>query len=360
MSANDADAVRAALRRAIPVTFAVGAAAFDANAGRGDAAPFSSEGLAFDGGPKPEVSAAGIGLATADPGRNEDGAARYGTLSGSSAAAALTAGAAALLAQARPDLDAAGLKQALVASSRRGGGAAAGTVDPSGAAAVELVADPPSVGLGVALVENSTVSRAVTLRNVSRRPLDVSIEAGTADAADIVVDVRPRVVKLRPGATAVIAVSAKVPLLPRPPAALGGALRVRVRNGATLRVPWTIAVPLAKRDLISSARLSSRIFEPSDVDPAVLTVVAGRVDGSAERPQLLPLEELAIDLYRGDRRLGRLSLVRDLLPGRYSFGITGRGVGGRRLPPGKYALRLTAVPVGGGQADLEIVPFAIS
>ena len=87
------------------------------------------------------MSAAGVGLATSDPGRNEDGAARYGTLSGSSAAAALAAGAAALLAQARPDLDAAGLKQALVATARRSGGASVGTVDPSAAAAVELVAD---------------------------------------------------------------------------------------------------------------------------------------------------------------------------------------------------------------------------
>ncbi len=359
LSANDADAVRAALRRAIPVTLAVGAAAFDANAGRGEVAPFSSEGLAFDGGPKPDLNAAGIGLATSDPGRNEDGAARYGTLSGSSAAAALTAGAAALLAQTRPDLDAAGLKQALVASSRRGSGTA-GTVDPSGAAAIELVAEPPAVGLGVALAENSTVSRPVTLRNVSRRPLVVSIEPGAADAADIVVDVRPRAARLRPGASLQIVVSATVPLLPRAPAALGGALRVRVKNGATLRVPWTIAVPLAKRDLILSARLSSRSFEPSDVDPAVLTVVAGRVDGSAERPQLLPLEELTIDLYRGERRLGRLAVVRDLLPGRYSFGITGRGVGGAHLPPGEYALHLVAVPVGGGEADEETVPFAIS
>ena len=68
LSANGADAVRAALRRAVPVTLAVGAAAFDANAGRGEVAPFSSEGLAFDGGPKPDLNAAGIGLATSDPG----------------------------------------------------------------------------------------------------------------------------------------------------------------------------------------------------------------------------------------------------------------------------------------------------
>ncbi len=359
LSAGDAEIVRSALRRAIPVTLAVGAAAFDPNAALGDAAPFSSEGLAFDGGPKPEVSAAGIGLATSDPGRNEDGAARYGTLSGSSAAAALTAGAAALLAQARPDLDAAGLKQALVASSRRTGGAAAGRVDPSGAAAVELVADPPTVGLGVALAENADVGRIVTLRNVSRRALELTIEPGTADAADIEVDVIPRSVKLRPGASVEIAVSARVPLLPKAPAALGGALRVKIKNGARLLVPWTIAVPLAKRDLIRSARLSSKIFAPSDVEPAVLTVIAGRVDGSAERPQLLPLEALRIDLYRGDRRLGRLALVRDVLPGRYSFGITGRGVDGRRLPRGAYELRITAVPVGGGDEDEKIVPFAI-
>ena len=107
-----------------------------------------------------------------------------------------------------------------------------------------------------------------------------------------------------------------------------------MRGGTTLKVPWAIAVPLVKRDLIPVARLSSRTFVPSDVEPAVLTVVAGRVDGTAERPQLLPLEQLAIELYRGEKNLGRLALVRDLLPGRYSFGITGRGPGGKRLPPG--------------------------
>jgi hypothetical protein len=92
----------------------------------------------------------------------------------------------------------------------------------------------------------------------------------------------------------------------------------------------------------------------------VLTVVAGRIDGSAERPQLQPLSELTIDLYRGDRNLGRLALVRDVLPGRYSFGITGRGINGGRLPPGPYVLRLTAIPVGGGATDEQLVPFTIS
>jgi hypothetical protein len=360
LSATDADAVRLALRGSIPVTLAVGAAAFDVNDGLGATAPFSSEGLAFDGGPKPEVSAAGIGLATSDPGRDEDGAARYGTLSGSSAAAAITAGAAALLAQARPDLDAAGLKQALVATTKRGVGTVGGLIDPSAAAAVELVADPPAVGLGAALAPNTTVRRGITLRNVTRRTLELTIEPGTADAADIVVETLPQKAKLRPGRSVHVAVAATVPLLPRAPAALGGALRVKVKGGATLQIPWTIAVPSAKRDLIPSARLSSRSFLPSDVDPVVLTVVAGRVDGSIERPQLLPLESLAIELYRGDDHyVGRLALVRDLLPGRYAFGITGRGPGGKRLPPGTYELRLTATPVDGGATDEQVVPFTI-
>ena len=84
--------------------------------GRGIAA-FSSRGLAFDGRVKPEVAAGGVGIATGEPGSNEDGSPRFATVNGSSAAAAVVAGAAALLAQARPELDAAALKSVLVGSS---------------------------------------------------------------------------------------------------------------------------------------------------------------------------------------------------------------------------------------------------
>jgi hypothetical protein len=339
---------------------AIGASAFDTNGEDGQLAPFSSQGLGLDAAPKPDALAAGVGLATADPGRNEDGTARYGTISGTSAAAALAAGAAALLAQARPDLDAAALRQALVASARRtGSGSGAGSVDPSAAAAVELVADPPAVGLGSASTKDAQVGHTVTLRNVTRRALDVTIESAGVDQADIDVTVEPSSLRLRPGAAAEVSVLAYVPLLPRAPAALDGVLRVRVRNGTTLRVPWSIAVPVTGRALIGSARLSSPSFTPSDADPTVLTVVAGRVDGTAERPQLLPLEQLRIDLYRGEKRLGVLAGLRDVLPGRYSFGITGRSPNGRRLRPGTYELRVTAIPVAGGALDVERVPFSI-
>ena len=155
-----------------------------------------------------------------------------------------TAGAAALLAQARPDLDAGGLKQALVASARRGARATTGTVDPSAAASSELVSMPPAVPLGVALKADTTLRRTITLRNVSRRALDVVIEPGGSDAADITVDTDPASARLRPGSSLKVLVAAVVPLLPRAPSALDGVLRVKVRGGATLRNPWTIAVPL--------------------------------------------------------------------------------------------------------------------
>ena len=58
----------------------------------GALAPFSSMGLALDGGSRPPIAAPGVGLVTSVPGRNEGGAARYGTISGSSAAAALVTG----------------------------------------------------------------------------------------------------------------------------------------------------------------------------------------------------------------------------------------------------------------------------
>jgi hypothetical protein len=51
--------------------------------------------------------------------------------------------------------------------------------------------------------------------------------------------------------------------------------------------------------------------------------------------------------------------LRDVLPGRYAFGVTGRGPGGVRLRPGRYVLRVVGVPVGGGPASTVDVPFRV-
>lgn len=357
VSARIAAEVRASLAAGIPVELAVGAAAFGDNPGARRAAPFSSTGLAFDGGEGTEIAAPGVGLVTSVPGRGEGGAARYGTVSGSSAAAAVVAGAAALLAQARPDLDAGGLRGALVASARRvPGSAELGLVDPSAASAVELVADPPAVALPALVDGKHATTGPVTLRNVSRRVLDVRLRP--AAIAGITVRTTPERVVLRPGRAIRVALSVDAEVRPAAPAALGGVVRAIVGPGARLRIPWTAAVPVGSA-AVTGVELSTAAFAPSDRRPAVLTLVAGRVDGTRDRPQLLPLSRLEIELYRGTRRVGTLVRLRNLLPGRYAFGITGRGPRGGRLPSGSYVLRVRAMPVGGGRPTIENVPFRL-
>jgi hypothetical protein len=321
-------------------------------------APFSSTGLALDGSQGTEVAAPGVGLVTSVPGRNEGGTARYGTLSGSSAAAAVVAGAAALLAEARPDLDAAGLRGALVTSARRGSaGEEPGLVSPAAASAVELVAEPSALALPALVGKKRGSSGSVTLRNVSRRVLVVRLQPGAA-AAGVTVRTRPERVVIRPGKRARITVSMETSVRPAAPGALEGVLRAVVGPGTRLRIPWTAAVPVAL-PAITRATLTSAEFKANDRTPAVLSLVAGRVDGSVERPQLLPLARLEIVLFRGKRRVGTLVRLRDLLPGRYAFGVTGRGPRGARLPAGGYRLSVIGVPVGGGSPTVVMIPFRL-
>ncbi len=349
--------VRAALRSGVPVELSVGASAFDRNPVYRSVAPFSSTGLALDGSEQPELGAPGVGLVTSVPGRNEGGSARYGTISGSSAAAAVVAGAAALLADARPDLDAGGLRATLVASSRRGAGGV-GLVSPEAASAVELVADPPAVGLGALHDGSRRISGQVVLRNVSRRPLSVRLRPGAA-ASGVTVELGRTTVSLRPGRSVSIPLRVRAETRPSPPGALSGTVVATARRGVRLRIPWSVAVPLTSRPVVSDVSLSDESFAPSDRSPAVLSLVAGRVDGPPERPQILPLTRLDVDLYRGTRRLGRLVRLRDLLPGRYALGVTGRGPRGVRLPAGTYVLRVLGAPVGGGPPTVVNVSFRL-
>lgn len=358
VSAAIAAEVRAELAAGIPVELGIGAAAFGRNADLGTVAPFSSTGLAFDGSQGALVAAPGVGLVTSVPGRDEGGAARYGTMSGSSAAAALVAGSATLLAEARPDLDAAGLRGALVTSARHdGGGDEPGVVSPAAASAVELVADPPALSLPALVGDGRGSSGQVMLRNVSRRTLVVRLQPGAA-AAGVEVRTRPERLVLRPGLRARVAVTMRARVRPAAPGALQGTVRAVVGPGTRLRIPWTAAVPVTL-PVVTRASLSTAEFAASDRRPAVLTLVAGRVDGSPERPQLLPVSRLEILLYRGERRVGTLVRLRDLLPGRYAFGMTGRGPRGARLPAGAYEVRILGVPVGGGKPTVVTIPFRL-
>ena len=355
-----ADAIRIDVSDGRPVELSVGATSIGANPDLGTVAPFSSGGLAFDGTPKPDIAAPGVGLITSDPGVDEDGAPRFAAVSGSSVAAAVVAGAAALLAESRPDLDAAALKAALVqtgALRAAADRAAPGLVDVAAAAGTEVVVDPPSVGFGIPLGTGNQVNVDVTVRNVSRRRLKIDFDPRSAGSGARL-QILPASLALAPGESASVGVFGRVPVLPSTPGGLSGAFRVVPQFAAPFRIRWAIALPVQDKPLLSGLHLSQTTFAPSDANPAVLSVVAGRVDGTAASPQLVPLEQLQLDLYHGDRLLGTIARIRDLLPGQYAFGLTGRSPRGGQLPPGSYSVRLEATAVT-DQTDHQTVRFHI-
>ena len=347
-----ARAARRALADGVDVTIAIGAPQAIENTAAGVIAPFSSRGLAYGGGAKPELAAAAIAVATAEPGRNEDGTARYGTVNGTSAAAAVTAGAAALLAQARPELDARALKGALVGTAAlpddtgltESGGA---LPDLTRAAATEIVAEPAALSFGPVTASDTEPVRTLVVRNVSTRRIALAVSAPQAGVAGIAIAVEPRRLSIPRGRSAEVKLRARVGFLRRNQGSAEGSIRIR-GAGQALAVPWTIAFPPPTETLISDVRLSSATFRASDTAPAVLSLRVGRFEVRDGVPWFQPVERLEVELWHKRRRIGIVARLRDVLPGRFAFGITGRGPLGGRLPIGAYRVRVVATPAGGG------------
>jgi hypothetical protein len=110
--------------------------------------------------------------------------------------------------------------------------------------------------------------------------------------------------------------------------------------------------------LIGRVELSTRSFRASDRAPAVLTVQAGQVQDLAGRRQLRPVSRLDVELWRGGELVGVLARLRDVLPGTYAIGLTGRGPRGASLASGSYRLRIVAVPPEGA-IEAETATFRI-
>jgi hypothetical protein len=349
------------------VAVSIGAGELVQNAGGRSVAPFSSRGLAFDARVKPELAAPGVSLATSEPGTNADGSARYGTVNGSSAAAATVAAAAALLAQARPELRASALKSVLVGTGRplpqtSVTAQGAGLVDVGRAAAAELATQPATITFGLAAQEDWASDRVVLVRSLSPRTLRVRVRVSRFGfpAADADVTVRPRRLIIRPGALARVRLHAGVrkPAPGGPPAE--GALVLVPAGGGPVRVPFAIAFAPPDLPLLADVSLSDTTFRPSDTRPAVLSVLAGRVRRLGGTQQVEPVARLDIELWTGaGRRVGVIARQRNLLPGRYTFGITGRDPGGQVLEEGTYSLRILAFPTGSGRATSRSVEFRI-
>jgi hypothetical protein len=330
----------------------------------GRVASFSSWGLAFGGNPKPDLSAPGVGIVTADPRSRDEPRSRLLTVSGSSAAAAVLAGEAAALIEARPSLDAAELQSVLAGTARpllAGPAVAQGTglADLTAAATAEVATEPASLSFGRRHGDGWT-TRILHVRNLSTRTLTLYVGAPLGRKAPISIQTVPRRLVLRRGATGVIRVRARVLRLTGQPAVLG-TLAVAPIGSQTLRVPWAMILASVPRSLLGRLELSHPSFKPSTAAPAVVAFRVGSVGSVDGRTQVEPVLRLDLELRNaGGKPLGLLARLRDVLPGRYAFGLTGRGPNGRVLRRGIYRLRVVAWPAAGGQAVRRSIRFRIA
>jgi subtilisin family serine protease len=355
------------LHHGIHGTLSLGAVRTTPNAEEGHVARFSSSGLAFDGRVKPDVVAPGVALETSEPGANADGSARYGTVNGTSVAAALVAGGAALLAQARPYLDADALKGLLVGSARpvaddSVSAQGAGLVDVGGATAREFTAVPASLAFGRATNEKWRSDQVVAIRNVSFRRVILAFHADVTHegAAPVQFDIKPLRVSLASGRTVRVHIRARLEAKPDGTAPVEGLFVATPAAGGEVHVPWTILFGSRTAPGLDAVRLSTRAFRPSDAAPALLSFVAGSVPRVAGRAAVEPLARLDLELWSTDGgRIGLLARLRDVLPGRYSFGVTGRDPTGELLPSGDYQLRLLAYGTEPGPPTVRTVAFTI-
>jgi len=345
-----AAALLAAQRAGLDVGFSIGPGHSTRDPQAGFVAGFSSRGLAFDGRVKPDVAAPGVALATSEPGDAPDGTSLFGTVNGTSAAAATVAGAAALLVQMRPDLNGPELRSLLVGYAQPGRAPAlevgAGTFRVGSSAVGEVAADQATLGFGIWHGPHWHATRTLVFRNVSTRRLQLSVAAvATAgESEELHFRVRPNRLILREGHARRVQVTVTAPRAP-PSSVVTGVIQATPAGGIPLRVPWALEFQAPPPgDLLQRVSLDHSSFKASDTSPAILTVQAGNVVAE-NGVQIEPVSRLDILLYTaGGRFVGVMARLRDLLPGAYSFGITGRGPNSIVLAPGDYELRLAAWP----------------
>jgi len=356
--------IRTMLAGGVPVTVAVGAVQIAENDAGSSVAAFSSRGLAFGGGLKPELVAPGVAVPTSEPGRGEDGDVRYGTVSGTSAAAAVAAGAAAVLAQGRPQSDARELAGLLTGSAQRrdldAAASGAGLLDLRSAVQQEIVVEPATMSFGVPGRSFVELERTIEIHNVSTRRLTVSIQTLALAPKGVELTIEPRRFRIRPGGTAIVSLRADTSALSEQAGAATGELALAVSESSEVHVPWAVAVPAPGTDLLTRVSLeTTEGGRVSDATPAVLSLVAGALIPTPG-PQLRPLDVLEVQLRRRNGELvGVLAKRREVLPGRYTFGLTGRGPEGERLRRGRYVVRIVARPGDGTRQQVADVPYLV-
>ncbi len=224
------------------------------------------------------------------------------------------------------------------------------------------MATPASVSFGTVDAapefDRFGLERTIRVRNVSTRTLDVGIGLAALAPKGVQIAVDPDRLRLRPGRSAAVLVRADTQDLSEEAGVATGELVLRVAGAQEARVPWAVAVPEKDVDLISGLTLRRTGPRVSDATPAVLGLVAGAVTSTPD-PQVRAVDELDVQLWRGERLLGVLATRRELLPGRYTFGLTGRDPSGQRLRRGRYVVRVVARPGDGTRRQVEAIDYAI-
>jgi hypothetical protein len=225
------------------------------------------------------------------------------------------------------------------ASVTRGG---AGLVDARAATHAKLVVEPAALAFGRAGGQGWNASQTITVTNVSRRAHEIGF-AFTPDAGSSAIEFTAEPAKLNLGPHASAEVSVGVSATAGAPTGGSGIFLATAQGVASTRVPWAVGTrPAGATDLVGPPSLSNWEFAPSDTAPSVLAFRAGRVvGGSVEGVSVLDVELWTLQ----GKKLGVIASLRDLLPGRYAFGLTGRDANGKILAPGTYVLRLRAQPV---------------
>ena len=232
-----------------------------------------------------------------------------------------------------------------------------GLVDVGAAVAAELGFSPATLSLGVSTGLGWRATQTVTLRNLSTRRLRVrlSVQHVSEGAAAVRVAVRPGAIDLPEGLSAKVTVTASVASAPVGDGPAAGVVVAAVGPGSAVRIPWVVAFGPQTGPLLARVRLSAHSFKPSDAAPALLSFQAGRVTGG----RIVPVARLDVRLSGPNGFVGLLARIRDVLPGSYAFGLTGRGPVGEILGPGMYTARLVAYPTAGGSPSVQAVRFMI-
>jgi hypothetical protein len=185
----------------------------------------------------------------------------------------------------------------------------------------------------------------------------VSIGTATIAPKGVEITIDPERVRIRPGDSAEVVVRADTADLSPEAGVATGELVLRIPDSPEAHVPWAVAVP-GDVDLVSRLRLERTGTRISDATPAALSFVAGSV-AAAPDPQVRAVELLEVELWRNGQRLGLLARRRELLPGHYTFGLTGRGPTGERLARGTYVVRVVAHPGDGTRRQADTIEYRL-